>query len=756
MGKPWLSLSEQQLDDLCLDDESDSEGQQESTSRPQCLFGPVHEILLVVIAAFTGASFLLLQRTTMVLTDTVRHSLLLDMSEVSWMSAGSGLTGAIFLLPIARVVDCFPDISRKAFLISATMLFSLTMGLTALTTNGIVLDIMLGISGLACAAHFPIMSSLLTSIYAHPSTRRHCVLTLFLAGGNAFSIIFGSVGSGLVDMATNGDWRGSFVYIAVLYAIVAIVGIFVIPNIPRTYSTTAIKSNPENRYTLLGHAVVERKSWTNWWSVLKSIDYIGLLIIFAGVACLSAGLSRGPEGNWRDAWVFLPLACSVGCFIGFFTWEGYTGEPVIPRSVLECPSLILTLISTFCISLAFFPSLFWVSFFMQDLQQLSSVEVGARQLPQAVTGLIFSPIVGCWMHKIDNMFIMVAAALCQAAAGALLLFLHPSSNYFACILPSLILSALGMDWARNVGAQYIEQTLSFEDQIVGTAVLQLINRLAIPLGIGITSAIWSSCFPATGNTITNLHTGPVTDVQVSYFYVFIATICFAAVAVVVASFSRLGKLGVASTATDPSLPHVDTGLKSINLDGGGDRKYLVNKGNPGPQIITLMSLKFQPRNYSLLGGTFNDLRRTSTGAASFHLPRIGDPQASGDASELDLGFGISDDGDSRSQRKSTTAMTERVIWLVCEDCGESKRIVEPVGDPERYFYDTKADEDVRAKMGVRDETLTPPTPLFKSSSVYREQEAGVAEVGVVVDHRRFALVNRPGPKLGPFAVEDKK
>ncbi len=39
----------------------------------------------------------------------------------------------------------------------------------------------------------------------------------------------------------------------------------------------------------------------------------------------------------------------------------------------------------------------------------------------------------------------------------------------------------------------------------------------------------------------------------------------------------------------------------------------------------------------------------------------------------------------KQQRNSTRA--ERVIWLVCEDCGSSRRMVEPVGDPKRYFYD---------------------------------------------------------------------
>lgn len=282
MGKPWLNSSEQQLDDVYLDDEACVEGQQKTSGRPPCFSGLVHEVLLVVVAAFTGASFLLLQRATVVITDTVRHSLLLNMSDVSWMSTSSGyvvcparvplhsqmpllnfysLTGAIFLLPIAHIADRCPNISRKAILIFTLTLFSLTMGLTTVTSNGIILDIILGVAGLACSAHIPIMSSLLTSIYVYPSTRRHCVLTFFLAGGNAFSVIFGGVGSGIVNMAVEGDWRGSFIYVAVLYAIVAVIGALVIPDAPRTHPVLPITSRSEDRYPLLGRPVIKRSSW---------------------------------------------------------------------------------------------------------------------------------------------------------------------------------------------------------------------------------------------------------------------------------------------------------------------------------------------------------------------------------------------------------------------------------------------------------------------------------------------------------------
>lgn len=111
-----------------------------------------------------------------------------------------------------------------------------------------------------------------------------------------------------------------------------------------------------------------------------------------------------------------------------------------------------TLVTTLGISMAFFASLFWVTFFMQDIQQLSALNVGIRLLPQAVTGLVLSPVVGWWMHKVDNMLNLVAAATFQAGAGVLLLCLRPDSHYFTFLFPSLILSTLGMDWVRNVGA----------------------------------------------------------------------------------------------------------------------------------------------------------------------------------------------------------------------------------------------------------------------------------------------------------------
>lgn len=145
-------------------------------------------------------------------------------------------------------------------LIASVALSSLAMGLITLSPNGFAFDMCLGVAGLASAAHIPIVSSILSSIYTVPSTRRQYVFTFFLAGGNAFSVLFGGLCSGLVDTALGGDWRASFIYISTLFAAVAVAGVFILPNVPNTpqeLATPLDQTRSEDQYPLLG-PVTER------------------------------------------------------------------------------------------------------------------------------------------------------------------------------------------------------------------------------------------------------------------------------------------------------------------------------------------------------------------------------------------------------------------------------------------------------------------------------------------------------------------
>lgn len=259
--------------------------------------------------------------------------------------------------------------------------------------------------------------------------------------------------------------------------------------------------------------------------------------------------------------------------------------------------------------------------------------------------------------------------------------------------------------------------------------------------MGITTAIWGSYSPAAKEAFSPSDDRSLTFLHKAYSLVFVATLCFSVAALLVSPFACVGKLGVASTASDRSIPQMDSGLRNINHDGPND---VSDEGRcvGSPWAKKRVSQLVRPRTSSIGGASFKKgWRRSSAGAnSSFRLSRMPGTRASADTSEVGVGLGLrSPDDDGKSQRDSM-AMAGRVIWLVCEDCGSSKRMVEPVGDPERYFYDG-ATYDGNQSEGVTRPARAPkrPSTPLSPTSEYDEVEKGAAAAS---GGRRFVLVKR--------------
>jgi hypothetical protein len=81
-----------ELDDIGLDEPrpEHDDATAITTSRPACLRNVVHEVLFVLVCTFVGASFVFLQRATVILTEVLKTKLGMSSSEVSWITASSG------------------------------------------------------------------------------------------------------------------------------------------------------------------------------------------------------------------------------------------------------------------------------------------------------------------------------------------------------------------------------------------------------------------------------------------------------------------------------------------------------------------------------------------------------------------------------------------------------------------------------------------------------------------------------------------
>lgn len=255
-------------------------------ARPASFDSTVREILFVLFCAFVGASFWTLQRTTTSMTHAIELDLDLTMAEVIWTTASSGLTAAVFILPWACISKNLTFFARKCVLLGSIALFSLVVGLAGLARSGVVLDVLIGFSGIACSIHLFMLTEVIGSIYTNQPQRKALVIATTIATGNALAVVLGNVCSGAVSVHLG--WRAAYVWVSLLYVFFLALGGYAIPNTPREITTSLCDDQQ-------GPGMPDTNARLPWKTLCSKLDWPGTLLIFTGLASITIVLSVAPQ-----------------------------------------------------------------------------------------------------------------------------------------------------------------------------------------------------------------------------------------------------------------------------------------------------------------------------------------------------------------------------------------------------------------------------------------------------------------------------
>ncbi|KAI0206722.1 major facilitator superfamily domain-containing protein [Astrocystis sublimbata] len=667
--RPPLEPSPDDMHDVCLNDElPDSRSTRSPGGRPECLKNLAHECLFVALIALAAATPVFLQRSIVVVTSSIAVSLDMSPAELAWSTASSGLTTGAFLLPFGYIADTCRVLPRKTLLVASLAAFSLLAVCTSFSQTGIVLDVVSGLTGIACAANVPIALGILSLIYPEDSRRRNMVFSSFFMGTPAATII-GGLGSG--GLALRMSWRASFIALGCLFAVIAVLAWVFVPTVPEPEIN--LQKSELHKTTVRDEPSIIMLGAPKVMTTIMQFDWPGLSLLITGVLLFTVSLTIGPEGPepWKTPTVILLLTLGLLFLSCFVVWQNVSKRPMIPPSLWAHWSVTLVVICTLGASMAFYSQLFWVSMFMQQLEHLNSFEVAVRLLPQALVGLLASPLVGLFMHAVPGTGLLAFAASALFLSNIFLVFLRHDGHYLLWIFPSLMLSTVGMDWIMNVGSLHILSSLPREHHSVGASLLQTTSRLGVPLGLAVTTSIWSS-FDGKADW---------SQPELAYTHTFIATTAFASLPLLLVPFIRIGKQG-----------HT----MGVNPD---PEKESSEKGPPGEmkrRTLLLSTPSFSPtetdkscikddehrpsKRWSLVGSSV-----PSTAGRSTRAPSI--------SSQSSMGMDTSrTESIARTAIRQGRCSSEKVVWIVCEECGTSKRQRESsahtlLGDPARYFND---------------------------------------------------------------------
>lgn len=207
-----------------------------------------------------------------------------------------------------------------------------------------------------------------------------------------------------------------------------------------------------------------------------------------------------------------------------------------------------------------------------------------------------------------------------------------------------------------------------QNHSTGASLLLTTSRLGVPLGLAVTTAIWSS------------YDGKADWAQpeLAYTHTFIATTAISSLPLFLVPFIRIGKQGIPIKRLAPD-HEVNNPIQDKR------RSLLLSTSTLPPTDSEKSSIKDAEYRPSKRWSPVGSIVPLSTGGRSTRAHSISSQSSPG----MDT---------SKSESVARTAVfrgrcsSEKVVWIICEECGTSKRHRESsshtvVGDPARYFND---------------------------------------------------------------------
>ncbi len=418
-------------------------------------------LLLILLA---GSQFLVVIDETVVnvALPSISGDLGLSELDLSWVVNAYLLTFGGLLLAVGRLGDL---LGRRRLLIAGVVLFGASSALAGLADSGSVLVLARGAQGVGAALVSPTALAILTSEFTDPRGRRRALAVwgALLGLGATCGVVLGGM---VVEWLS---WHWVFFINVPLCAVISTSVVFVVSRDERRQRT--------------------------------SVDLLGAALITMACVAVVKGVVDTSAHPWLSAPVLIPLAVAGGCLALFVARQARARLPLIPRALLKGGRVWVTSTVAALGAAGLFSLFFFVTLWMQLVQQWSPLMAGLAWAPQGITIAIVSAVAARLVPVFGVRSLTAVGLTLAAVAQLLLLRTTADGSYLNQLLPVLIVNAIGLglafvpvtvavfDSAPTEAHGLASGLLSTSQQIggaIGLAVLATVagNRFAVEMSAG--------------------------------------------------------------------------------------------------------------------------------------------------------------------------------------------------------------------------------------------------------------------------------
>jgi len=132
------------------------------------------------------------------------------------------------------------------------------------------------------------------------------------------------------------------------------------------------------------------------------VDFVGFILLALGIGCLQVLLDKGKDLDWFNSSFIITLAViSTISLVYFISWELTEKHPAVDLTLFKIRNFTIGTIAISLGYMAFFGSVVILPLWLQTQMNYTPTWAGLATAPIGFIPLIFSPIIGRVMGKID-------------------------------------------------------------------------------------------------------------------------------------------------------------------------------------------------------------------------------------------------------------------------------------------------------------------------------------------------------------------
>jgi len=320
---------------------------------------------LTLVAVALGVMMVALDATIIAVANpAIQSHLHAPLADIQWVTNGYLLALAVILITVGKVGDRFGH--KKVFVIGMIgfALCSAAIGISGSTAKSISLVIAFRVAqGVFGAMLMPTALALMRETFPVEELNKALgVWASVVAGSTAAGPIIGGL------LVQHVNWEACF-YINVIVGALALVS-----------TVLFVRETPSS-------------------PAAKTFDLPGIGLLSVGLFSLVWALIKASSYGWssdRTIGFFLGAAAALALFA---LWETHAAEPLLPLRLFRSVSLSIGTVLAILLMFALFGSMFFMTFFMENVHAMDPVMTGIRLLPLTGSLIIGAPLAGLIITK---------------------------------------------------------------------------------------------------------------------------------------------------------------------------------------------------------------------------------------------------------------------------------------------------------------------------------------------------------------------